>query len=364
MKIRNKITIFIGGLGGGGAERVVCNLANYLVKKGWDVCILTMSDKESAYPLHADVKRHALSSEHKRKFLIYNFVVRYFNLIKYIKTEKSDCFVVMLPATSLMILSLRKLINGKIIVSERSSPLRYSRSMRSFLKILAHRADGYVFQTEESCKWYMSYIKKSKTVIIPNAVNEEFLLDCGNVVKENRIVTVGRLIGEKNFPLLIKAYSKIADKYPNYKAFIFGEGTEKNNLERLIKEFGLENNIVIAGFTENIKNELQKSKLFVMPSDYEGMPNALIEAMALGLPCIATDCEGGGARFLIQHGTNGFLVEKRNPEQMAYYMDLVLSSEELAKCIGGKAKEIKAALNPNQIYSTWENFIKNVMDIT
>lgn len=361
MKEENNITIFIGGLGGGGAERVVCNLANYLVKKDWNVCILTMSDKKNVYPLHSKVKRHMLIRECERKSLIYNFVIRYIRLKKYVENNETDCFIVMLPITILMLLSLRKFIKGKIIVSERNNPACYARGLKGMLKILAHRADGYVFQTEENRRWYMPHIKKINTIIIPNAVNEEFLIDCEKVTKENRIMAVGRLTGQKNFPLLIKAFSKIVNKYLDYKLFIFGDGTERDNLNKLIRDLGLENNIVIAGFVENIKDELQKSKLFVMSSDYEGIPNALIEAMAIGLPCIATDCAGGGAKFLIQHGINGYLVEPGNSEQMAYYMDMVLSSEKLAGYIGDKAKEVAEILNPNRIYSIWENFIKNVM---
>ncbi|MCM1047899.1 MAG: glycosyltransferase family 4 protein [Clostridiales bacterium] len=364
MKEENNITIFIGGLSEGGAERVVCNLANYLVERNWKVNILTMSDKKSTHFLHTNVKRYALIRKYERKSLIYNFLIRYLRLKKYIETEEADCFIVMLPITTVMLLSLRRHIKGKVIASERCNPIYCPRHIQIMIKMLANKADGYVFQTEENYKWYVPYInKRSKAMIIPNAINEEFLLDCEKITKENRIVAVGRLSSQKNFPLLVKAYARIVRKYHDYKVFIFGDGAEKSNLEKLIKELNLENNVKLAGFTENIKDELQKAKIFVMPSDFEGMPNALIEAMALGLPCVATDCAGGGARFLIQHGINGYLVEPGNVEQMAHYMDLLLSSEELAEHIGNNAKKVTETLNPNRIYSAWEDFIKSVIEI-
>lgn len=362
-KNKNKaVTIFIGSLRVGGAERVVCNLANYLEKKGWDISILTMSDVKASYYVSSNVKVQPLIFQYERKNFFYNSIVRYLRLKKYIKTESTDCFIVMLPITILLLLFLRKKVKGKVIISERWHPARYSLIIRNLLKELVYRADGFVFQTKDSYDWYRPYIKGKKAVIIPNAVNEEFLICDRNIDKKKRIVGVGRLAAEKNFGLLIKAYSQIAEKYPDYTVAIFGEGPERSTLEKLITELHLENKIVVYGYTENIKEELQKSKLFVLPSDYEGMPNVLIEAMALGLPCISTDCPAGGSRFLIQHGINGYLTEVGNIEQMAYYMDLMLSSEKLADSIGSKAHEIVKKLDPDQIYSAWECFIESVIE--
>lgn len=353
-----RITIFIGGLGGGGAERVVCNLANYLAKKEWNICILTMFGRESSYPLHSNIKIHSLIEQQERKNFLYNFILRYLRLKEYVKTEKTDCFIVMLPVTTIMLLSLRS--KFKVIVSERSNPARYSKVIQCLLKVLAHKADGYVFQTKDILEWYLPYIKEKQTIVIPNAVNEEFIVN-NKLVPEKRIIAVGRLTKVKNFELLIKAYSNIADKYPDYKVYIFGDGPERNNLENLARKLKVDKNIVISKFTNDIKEELQRSKVFVMSSDYEGMPNALIEAMALGLPCIATDCEGGGAKFLIQENVNGFLVPVGNDKQMAQYIDLILSSEELAYNIGQKAQEIAITLNPDKVYSIWKEFIESVV---
>ena len=207
MKESRKITLFIGGLGGGGAERVVCNLANYLFGQGWDVRILTMSDKKSAYFIQPDIKLYPLIRQSERKNIIYNSAVRYLRLKKYVKTESMDCYIVMLPVTILLTLFLRKKINAKVIISERSTPVKYSRGIRELLKILVHRADGIVFQTNEVYEWYKPYIKKSKTLIIPNAVNGEFLTNDENIIQENRIIAAGRLIEVKNFSSVLSSES-------------------------------------------------------------------------------------------------------------------------------------------------------------
>lgn len=360
MEEKKKTTLFIGGLGGGGAERVVCNLANYLLDQDWDVRILTMSDKKSAYFMNPDIKLYPLIKQSERKNIIYNSALRYLRLKKYVKTELMDCYIVMLPVTILLTLVLRKKIKAKVIISERSTPVKYPIVIRALLKILVHRADGVVFQTKEVYEWYKPYIKKSKAVIIPNAVNMEFLTNDENIIKENRIIAAGRLIEVKNFSLLIKAYSRIVKKYSDYKVIIFGDGPERNKLINLANELGVEKNVVVVPYTNNLEKELKKSKLFVLSSNYEGMPNVLIEAMASGLPCIATDCIGGGPKSLIHENENGFLVEVGNDEQMAYYMDLVLSSEKLANNIGNQARKITETLHPGRIYSMWESFVEDV----
>lgn len=357
----NKITIFIGGLGGGGAERVVCNLANYLIEKNWNICIVTMSDNKASYFLNPKIKLYPLIRYYERKTFVYNLIIRYIRFRKYIKTETIDCFIALLPVTILMSLILRKKINGKIIISERDDPNSYSVTTQWMLKILAHRADGYVFQTNDAYQWYKKYIKKGKINIIPNAVNKEFLTIDSNILKENRIIAAGRLVQKKNFPLLLKAYAEIVDKYPDCKLVIFGSGPEKDNLKNLSMKLNIESNVKIFDYTKNLKEELQKSKVFVLSSDYEGMPNVLVEAMALGLPCIATDCPAGGPKSIIQHGINGYLTEVQNVRQMAYYIDLLLASEELAKRIGDRAHDITKILNPDKIYLDWERFIDEVI---
>ena len=358
---KNKIIFFIGSLGGGGAERVVCNLANYLKEKEWDISILTMSDKKASYFLNQGIKLYSLIAQSERKNFVYNLILRYMRFRKYVKTESMDCFVVMLPVTILMSLILRRRISGKLIISERDDPNSYSGVMQCLLKAFSHRADGFVFQTKDAYKWYGKYIGEKKIAVIPNAVNKEFLTVDKNVVRENRIIAAGRLVEKKNFGLLIKAYAKIADKYPDYKLVIFGDGAEKDTLQRLSVELNMESNVVLSGYTDNLKEEFQKSKLFVLSSNYEGIPNTLVEAMALGLPCIATDCPAGGPKFLIQHGINGYLTGVGDMEQMAYYMDLLLSSEKLAGKIGKKAQDITKTLNQDKIYPDWEGFIKEVI---
>jgi glycosyltransferase involved in cell wall biosynthesis len=147
--------------------------------------------------------------------------------------------------------------------------------------------------------------------IIPNPINPEFNVKPFSGKRRKIITSVGRLSEQKNQHVLIEAFSRIEKDFPDYELVIYGEGNLRETLENQIKTLKLENKVKLPGVKKNIKNEIYDCSLFVLPSLYEGMPNALMEAMALGLPVISTDCPCGGPRFLI-HNYNGLLVKVNN----------------------------------------------------
>ena len=148
MKNKN-ITFFIGSLAGGGAERVVCNLANYLVERDNNVTVLTMSDIKDTYIVDKRVKRKYLLTKNERKNKIFDFFLRFKRLSHYMSSEKCDLYIVMLPITTIMMLLLRKKTKAKIIMSERADPASYSKIKQILIKKLSKKADGLVFQTED-----------------------------------------------------------------------------------------------------------------------------------------------------------------------------------------------------------------------
>lgn len=336
---------------------MVCNLANYLSDFGHAVKILTMGDAPAAEPLIEGVEHVTLVSNEERSNFLLDNVKRIFRLCRYMKNEQVDAYVVMLPRTTQLMLGLSFLTKAPIIVSERADPTVYSSKTQKNLRKLASKASGWVFQTNEARDWYLPHLRGTSQKVIPNAINPVFLRAPYTADRERVIVGTGRLNEQKNFALLISAFALIANKFPEYKLVIYGKGSLLESLQSLAHEKGIADRVEFPGFVSDMPQRLEKASLFVLSSDYEGMPNALMEAMALGLPCVSTDCGGGGARFLIQNGENGILVPQRDELKMAEAIQKILTDKELAEKLGNDARKIQQTLAPERIYREWEQFI-------
>ena len=357
----NKVTFFLGGLSGGGSERVVCNFANYLCNKGIEIQILTVGDDESSYSLNKEIKRICLTKKTDKSFFFFNLIKRIFRFLCFIRKNRTDVYVVFLPVTTILILLFKFMIRSPVVASERALPSIYSLRKQKMLRRLAHLADGWVFQTQSQEQWYGCCVESVPKVIIPNAINEEFLDVVNDGVNEKIVVSSGRLTKQKNHALLIKAFALVLKKIPDYKLIIYGEGPERGNLESLISLLNLRDKVLLPGYSTEIKKEMCCASLFVLSSDYEGMPNALMEAMALGIPCISTDCGGNGAKYLIENGVNGLLVPVQDEKIMAESIEKILINPELAKSLGENARKIRDRLSPEKIYGEWENFILSLV---
>lgn len=360
-----KIGFFIGGLGTGGAQRVICNLSNYLSQKH-SVTIITMSSITSSYKLNENVEHISLEKQSEKSNFIIRNIKRIIRLNQIIKQQDYDIIITFLPITSFIMLLFRKRIKIPIIVSVRNDPkIEYSSKISNLLmRLLYPLADGFIFQTEEAKKYFDSIdnITKKNSIILPNPINEDFIEEPFGGERKKVIVSVGRLAEQKNHMLLINAFNKVADKYSDYKLIIYGEGHLRHKLEEKIRELNLEERVKLAGSVKNIKHYIRDASLFILSSDYEGMPNALMEAMALGLPVISTDCPCGGPRFLIKNGINGLLVPTNDCDSMAEAIDKILGDKNFSAALGKQAVRIVEELDPIKIYKQWENYIIESVD--
>lgn len=353
------ITLVIGDLSGGGAERVICNLGNFL-SRNHNVTIITLTNKDTDYYLNKKIKRISLYYEYENNNKIKKNLKRILRFRNYIINDsKTDVYVVMLPYPTVLLLSHKKYTDAPIIAAERADPKRrYKKSIlsRVIIKKIYSKADKFIFQTNDAQKFYDS-IMDIDGYVIPNAIDKKFIGKSFKGEKEKTIVSVGRLVSQKNFELLIKSFYKINKKFPEYKLKIYGKGPLKNDLKCLINELGLENRVFLEGYKSDIEKHIQNASIFVLSSNYEGMPNALIEAMALGVPSISTNCPVGGPKYLIKDGVNGYLVPINDSEKLAEKMDKILSDKKLAKKISLSSKRITEKLDPHIIYKKWEKVI-------
>lgn len=355
-----KILFCIGNLSKGGAERVASNLCNYLIEEN-KVTIVTTIGKKSEYILNKKIEIKCLEDENINNNFILKNIKRIKTLQKIIKEENPDIIISFLPEPSYRILFL-KIFNNKlkVIVSVRNDPkIEYKSAISKLtMKILYPLANGFVFQTQEAQEYFNKKIQR-KSVIIPNPIKEEFICRPYTGKREKIIVTVGRLEKQKNHKMLIEAFSKLPEELNEYKLIIYGEGSLRPELEKQIKELNLLDRVFLPGQVDDIKNKIYKASLFVLSSNYEGMPNALMEAMALGIPCISTDCPCGGPRFLIKNGYNGYLVHINDIQDLHKTIQNVLHKEQTE--ISKRANKIIVNLNPNKINKDWHEYVNKII---
>ena len=354
-----KIVFFIGSITGGGAERVVCDLADYLSVKGYDVEILVVTKTADSYLQNKNILVSSLEDNVKIKLRLLKKVAKFNEINNYIKNHSVDLYITFLPMTIISLLFFRKNIKNPVIISERNNPASYNKIVQYLMIKAVQKADGIVFQTENAAKFYCKSNRQIKDyVIIPNAIRNKYQIK--TVTKRRKvIVAVGRLTAQKNYELLISAFYEFQKKYGGYELEIYGEGKLESKLKKKTKKLKIDNKVHFKGFVKNVSDKIYDAEMYILASNYEGIPNSLIEAMSIGVPVISTNCDGGGAELLINNGVNGILIEKNNVEQMVKAMTYYIAYPEIAKKYSEAAKYSIRKFNPDVIYDRWEEYIKN-----
>ncbi|MGU8191094.1 glycosyltransferase family 4 protein [Clostridium perfringens] len=347
-----KIYLYNSSLAFGGAERVTVYLAEYFSNNNIDTTIVTTSIEDREYSVPEGIKRKVLFNKHEKQS---NFN-RTKRLREFLKKEQPDILLVMGTPLIMYAIPANVGLKTKIIVSERNSPKNFSgrRATKIISSILFPLAKGYVFQTKGAADYYFR-IKDNKRVI-PNPLFTDNLPQAYTGHREKKIVNVGRLHKQKNQEMLIRAFSKIINKYPEYELIIYGEGSERSNLEKIIEELNLINHVKMPGACSNVLEKIKNASIFAFSSDFEGMPNALIEAMSLGLPVISTDCPCGGPKELIDDGVNGLLTPVNDVNSFSKKIEYLLSNEEKANSLGKQAIKIREKLDYQKIGKQWLDF--------
>lgn len=347
------IVFVLASLGSGGAERVVSLLANKMVESGHQVEIICLKFNDVYYQTDSRVKVTLAMQQTK------NRLTEVFWLRKYLKKQNPD---VVIPFTEgvycFTILSL--LGTGiPIIASERLDPAAMSKARKILKRLLLPFADWLVVQTQSIKEYFPESIQK-KTSIIYNPVNEESLSPALPLRegRQNRIISVGRLYPQKNQEMMIRAFAKVADEFPDWQLVIFGEGPLRAELEFLVSSFKLQNRVFLPGRNEHVIEELRKSKIFCMSSDYEGMSNAMIEAICVGLPVISTKVSG--TEELIKDGENGFLIEIGDESCMGDCMLKLMSSAVDRKDMSIRNRKIAGLFDIDHIIKQWLELINKV----
>lgn len=348
-----KIFFFIPRMGGGGAERVVANLANKFVSDGNEVTIYTPTDTNSFYELDNRINFESANLRISKRagirqiLMVINGIKLYFKFEKKVRGMNPDDVISFLTETNLIAL-FHKHKNYRLIVSERNDPSRFNRCFQKFLKKAYARSDVLVCQSSIVA----SFFGTDNAVVIPNPINVSELPFPYEGEKNKEIVAVGRLMKQKNFHLLITVFSKIHKDFPEFVLRIFGEGVLRGELQNLINSLGISEWVFLEGSKKDVIDEYKKASLFVMSSNYEGYPNALVEAMAMGLPVICTDFASGTAKELIGK-KNGLLVPCNNAKEMEIALRKMLSDTVSLSKMGLENRKVREDLDINKVIEKW-----------
>lgn len=346
-------------MAGGGAEKVITILANYYVEKGCEVNLVLLLGPEVNYelfPLSPQIQIVDLSL--KGKSYIANSFGWLLSIRRFVKTYNPDKIVSFVGRINALVLTATIGLKKQILVSERNDPRNDGRSwmMQRYCEIIYRRANAIVFQTKYAKSCFPSRLS-SKSFVIPNPLDIVDIKDCD--INSNLFVAVGRLQPEKNHEMLIQAMSIVRSVHPKVRCEIYGDGNLRGVLQKQITSNQLEETVFLSGVKSNVLDYVSKAKVFVLTSNYEGLPNALMEAMMLGKICVSTDYEG--VEDLIENELDGIVVPRKRPDKLAaVLLDILGDKGEKYDEMGKRARIKMRKYSSPDILGQWDSVIRNL----
>lgn len=350
-----KVLFAIDSNTAGGAERQIVTLANSFCRHEYDV-VLVNSDTASAFnKVDEKIKiiKMGVDSEKKR---LKRLILKYKNMKVILEKTRPDVVVVFLfnmELPTILACQEKKIpVCTAILDNGTQNVLSYI-----FRKIFYNRIDGVVFQTETIRK--LKFFKKVKRyAIIPNPIQQDLVADSPPVEYEKRkdwIISAGRLVWEKDQAMLVRVFEKIAEEDEHIELHIFGEGPLKESLQLQIQKSQFSERIFLDGVEHNVMKNHRDAKAFAFTSLMEGYPNALIEAMANGIPVISTAFARKNAYDIIQNGIDGYVCE--NEDDYILKIKQILYNPQISMQFSINAARISNKLNTEKIFRQWEQFL-------
>lgn len=371
-----KIALLIHKLTYSGAPKMLSWVANQMAEKGHEVSIVSFFSDEQAHVINKNIAFKSLKIKQSKSRFVRNTVgmiktVR--ALHKYIKAYDPDLIVSFLDSVGYVYLAINKIFGKrKIVISERVDPYIYRGFVSKIRFRLMRYASGTVFQTQGAKDFFKGdeAIYKN-SVVIPNPViiKPEVAenIDSYKALfkdRDNRIVSVGRLsLKQKRQDVMIDAFAKVHAKHPELSLVIYGDGESKPIIEDIVEKSGLRDCIKLAGRTNNVEKEIYNARAFVISSDFEGIPNSLIEAMAIGVPSVSTDCSPGGARLLIENGENAFLTPRGDSDELAKCLNILVENEDISTKFSHNSRNILNQYSEKKIGDLWENYFIEIVNL-
>jgi GalNAc-alpha-(1->4)-GalNAc-alpha-(1->3)-diNAcBac-PP-undecaprenol alpha-1,4-N-acetyl-D-galactosaminyltransferase len=362
--IKKKVAFFIYSLGSGGAERVLTTLANNFTSN-YEVHIITIINTKSFYSLDPSIKKHyCRESEINKSNIISSIKLNfrlYIKLKAILQAERINLLVSFMTTSNVLGSLAAKTLKIPCIISERTNPYidKPNFIWKNLVRYAFPKSDYIVVQSKLIKTYYEKIVSVNKIVILPNPLSTK--LSHSKKIPSNReniILNVGRLVKSKNQDLLIRAFSKINNK--DWNLFFIGEGPMLSEYKKLVNELNQNENIKFINSTNDIATYYNKSKIFAFTSNYEGFPNALIEAMYFELACISTDCPSGPAD-LINHNKNGFLIPVGNQNMLEKYLVKLMNDNSLCTSFGKKGYKTALNFDEQNVANKWKDLVNKLL---
>lgn len=364
-----RIVFITNSIGFGGAEKVIAFVANGMAKRGHNVVVVNYGSAGGTYInehkqyFEKTIDLYEYQSGKSGKISQIKKILFTKEIVKKCNAEVMVCFT-MYPS---FVGKLVHMMTGvPSIMSERGNPYVTinKKNIFSLLELLVvNRSAGGVFQLKGASKFYDKKLQ-ARSTIIPNPIfiNNKLKTVAYNE-RDKCIVSVGRLDNnQKRYDIMIKAFSLFSKSHPEWILKLYGLGRDEDNIKKWCAEEGVYDKVKFMGLTKHPMADISKAGMFLITSDFEGISNSLLEAMAIGLPCVSTDSEPGGARMLIQHMSNGLLAEVGNPFRIAEAMSLYADNPRLAEQCGERAKEVIYKFDAETTLDKWELYIDKIIN--
>lgn len=351
------VLLIINSLTAGGAERVTVGLYNFLNKHGFDAHLFVTSRSSRSKEVYSVEVLENLHSGGRslNKIVRAQENIRSLSiLLRHLKPS----WVISLGASYGLLGACGVYRKAKTVLSERNWPPSFysAKELRRVSKIY-RKADVVVFQTDDAAKCFSKDIQE-KGIVIPNPAPSNLPEWTGE--KSRNIIYYGRLDIQKNPQMAIKAFAKFSETHTDYSLEVYGAGSEKETLIRLSGELGVLDKVSFYAPSKSIHDIASKSLMYVNTSEYEGISNAVLEALSMGMPCVCTDCLGGGTRLLIQNDFNGKLVQRDDYQAMARAMEDIADDASFSRRLSSNARESISLFSESSIFSKWIDILNNI----
>lgn len=345
-----KILFVVSQLKVGGAAKMIKYVANLCVSHFMSVTMMSYVDEYTPDDLNPGIRRIDLGLKiNKIPLWRIKALVKHRRVLK---EGKYDIVCTFLPDMSLMSRLASFGLHTIVVSAERGDPFEFSKIWKALMGWSYAKSDYCFFQLDKARDFFGEKVAKHSFVIPNPYVPDEGISPFWGERKKT-IVSAGRFADQKRFDILIRAFTKVHELHPDYRLVLYGDGECKPMYRELSKKLGIENYIDYPGYVNNVASYIREDGIFVLSSDYEGIPNSLIEAMSVGLPCVATDCTPGGPDFLTESGKRGLLVPIRKADAMADAICRIIEDPVLKENLSKEAVKIVEVLDIEVINRMW-----------